>query len=313
MKYLLLVSSVLVVSAAMLAAHYAENSDLFYGSYSENYVMRWHFQNMCNHTFDPRVSEFMWPSKPGGVTFNPKDVKRGDLIFVRDVGTFFKTLHPLIKYPYIMITAGEYRDQVKEKFLKYLDDEKIIAWFSVHACEKPHRKFYPIPLGIFQDQKYFKPRAQLTTYFAQLRAAPKDGMLYMNFGDIRNKKPERADVIELLAGKPFCYKAERMPFLEYMKDMSRFKFTLSPRGYGPDSYRTWEALLVGSIPIVRTSQLDDLYSDLPILIVQDWSEVTLELLERTYRHMCAKKFNIEKLFMEYWTKKIMSVRDAFIH
>ena len=117
-------------------------------------------------------------NKVTGVTFDPAKVKAGDLIFVRDVGTFFKTLHPFIKQPYVMITAGEYRDQVQEKFLKHLDDEKIIAWFSVHACEKPHKKFYPIPLGIYQDKKYFKPRAELTKHFAQLRAAPRRHALH---------------------------------------------------------------------------------------------------------------------------------------
>ena len=61
-------------------------------------------------------------------------------MFVRDVPAFFKKLHHSIKNPYVMITAGEYRDQVQEKFLRYIDDEKIIAWFSVHACEKCHPK-----------------------------------------------------------------------------------------------------------------------------------------------------------------------------
>ncbi len=314
MKNILLASALLIAGVHAQGAQgvqYPETSELFYGEYSENYVMRWHFQKLCQHSFDPRTNEFMWPTKPGGVTFDPADVKAGDLIFVRDVGTFFKTLAPKIKQPYVMVTAGEYRDQVQEKFLNYLDDAKIIAWFSVHACEKTHKKFYQLPLGIFQDKKYLKPRAQLTKQFAQLRNAPKKGMLYMNFGDLRNKKPERAEVIELLAEQPFCYKAERLPFLEYMKEMSQYKFSLSPRGYGPDSYRTWEAMLVGSIPVVRTSQLDSLYADLPVLIIDDWAEITEEFLERKYKEMTPRKYNIEKLFMEYWTKRILSVRDAF--
>ena len=173
-------------------------------------------------------------------------------------------------------------------------------------------KFYPIPLGIFQDKKYFKPRSELTQLFAQLRNAPKEGLLYMNFGDLRGKKPERADVVDLLAEQAFCFnRTKRLPFLDYMKEMSKYKFSLSPRGYGPDSYRTWEAMLVGSIPVVKTSQLDELYADLPVLIVNDWAEVTQEFLEQKYKEMTPKKYNIQKLFMEYWTKKIKNVRDAF--
>ena len=103
-----------------------------------------------------------------------------------------------------------------------------------------------------------------------------------------------------------------MSVIEYMKEMAYFKFTLSPRGYGPDSYRNWEALLVGSIPIVSSSHLDPLYADLPVLIIHDWREITQEFLEKKYEEMKAKKFNIEKLFMEYWRKKIESIREEFL-
>lgn len=312
MKLALQVSGIILLSCFNAAATtYNESSALFYGTYTENYVMRWHFQKICDHSFDPRTSEFMWPTKAGGVTFNPKNVKPGDLIFVRDLPTFFKTLYPSIKNPFIMITAGEYRDAVQEKSLSYLDDEKIIAWFSVHACEKTHPKFYPIPLGIYQDKRYYKPREELTQVFARLRTAPKEGMLYMNFRDIRGRKPERADVMELLAHKQFCYNADQKPFLDYMEEMSHYKFTLSPRGYGPDSYRNYEALLVGSIPIVHTSHMDDLYADLPVLIIQDWQEITEDFLKEKYAQMTAKKWNIEKLFSEYWIKKIKRVQEEF--
>lgn len=304
--------TLLLFVGGLSATTYQEQSDLFYGSYDENYIIRWGFQSACDHAFDPRVNEFLWPSQPGGVAFDPAAVKPGDVIFVRDVGTYFKKIHPKIQHPYIMVTAGEYRDKVKPEFLSYLDDPLIIAWFSVHACKKSHPKFYQIPLGIFQNKKYYTPRAELTQLFAQWRHEPKKKLLYMNFGDIRGKKPERADVVEIFKNAPFCHEAERKPFLDYMKEMSEYKFSLSPRGYGPDAYRNYEAMLVGSIPIVHTSQLDPLYEDLPVLIVHDWHEVTEEFLEQKYTEMTTKKYNIEKLFMDYWWKKIDDVKTRFL-
>ena len=138
MKHLFKVSALLLTLLPIhVHANYKETSILFYGSYSDDYVMRWHFQSICQHSFDPRTSKFLWPTSSKGATFDPCDVKTGDLVFVRDVGTYLKTVHPGIKNPYIMITAGEYRDAVQEEFIDYLDDPKIIAWFSVHACEMP--------------------------------------------------------------------------------------------------------------------------------------------------------------------------------
>lgn len=310
LKYVL--GSFLVVSSLM--AQFKEQSVLFEGTYSENYIMRWHFQSLCHHVFDPRTNQYMWPSSPDGLTFNPKDVKKGDLIFVRDVPLFMKKLHPKIKQPYIMVTAGECRDQVTPEHLRYLDEEMIIAWFAVHHdCYETHPKFHQLPLGIYQDKKYYEPRKELTHHFAQLRAAPKKQLLYSNFGDLKGMKPERAGVDEYFADKDFCFKVtERIPFLEYMKQMSEFKFSLSPRGYGPDTYRTWEALLVGSIPIVHTSQLDSLYADLPIVIVDRWEIVTEEFLEKKYAEMTKKKWPIEKLFMEYWTRKLFGFREEYL-
>ena len=46
----------------------------------------------------------------------------------------------------------------------------------------------------------------------------------------------------------------------------KYKFILSPPGAGFDCHRTWEALYLGAIPIVKTSSLDPLYKDLPVVI-----------------------------------------------
>lgn len=295
-------------------AYYTEQSALFHGTYSENYVNRWAIQEICTHVYDPRTNKFLWPTGPHGITFNPADVKPGDIIFVRDVGEFFVSLRPEIKHPYIMVTAGEYRDSVKEEYMHELDDPRIIAWFSVHASPVKHPKFFMLPLGIYQDKKFYAPRARLTEQFAQWRRAPKTGLLYSNYGDIRGMKPERAEVGSIFDDAPFCYKAgERLPFLEYMREMSRFKFTLSPRGYGPDSYRNWEAMLVGSIPVIKSTHMDSLYEDLPVLIINDWNDVTEKFLLNKYEEMTAKKYSIEKLFMEYWWNKIKAVREAFLN
>jgi hypothetical protein len=93
---------------------------------------------------------------------------------------------------------------------------------------------------------------------------------------------------------------------------SDFAFVLSPHGNGYDCHRLWEALILGCIPIVRTSCLDDLYEDLPVLIVSEWSDITKELLEDTIevfkeRHE-ENLFNYDKLTLKYWMDKINSYK-----
>ena len=50
-----------------------------------------------------------------------------------------------------------------------------------------------------------------------------------------------------------------------------------------DGAGMWEALLVGAIPVTASSPMDSLLRRLPVLIVDDWDEITLVLLQDTFR------------------------------
>ncbi len=301
-----------VILACLFGAGILAGDSLYYGDVSENFVIRWAFQDHCHHVFDPRTDKYVWPTKQnGGVKFNPEDVQPGDIVFVRQIDLFFEKVHPHIKHPYIGVTHGEHLDEMKEEYLAYLDDEKIIAWFGIHPCKATHPKFCPLPLGVIQEPNNYKKRKQLHTFFTNVRQeSVKEHLLYMNFADLN--KPVRKYVRSLFAKKSYCKRGARQPFFDYLKEMATCKFTLSPQGLGPDCYRTWEALLVGSIPIVTQSQLDPLFEGLPVLIVDRWDDVTQELLEEKYKEITSKSYDLSRLYMEYWIAKIDQVRERFL-
>ena len=85
-----------------------------------------------------------------------------------------------------------------------------------------------------------------------------------------------------------------------MEELSSCRFVAAPRGNGLDTHRLWEALYVGSYPIVKTSSLDSLYADLPVVIIRDWSEVTEEFLQKKYKELQQKSFSWDKLYLSYW-------------
>ena len=67
--------------------------------------------------------------------------------------------------------------------------------------------------------------------------------------------------------------------IEYGLHLKLAKYTVSPPGVGWDCYRTWEAVLLGSIPIVMyRPSMASLYSRSPVMVVEDWSQVTVESL-----------------------------------
>ncbi len=243
-----------------------------------------------------------------------------------------------------MITHGEFKDTCKEHYVEYLDDDKIIAWFSIHPPKDGHEKFYPLPLGVTQEKKYYHDTVALNKYLKELREnSPKTKLLYMNFDDKGN--PERQRAHRLLPFQDSCSTEHApIPFEDYLKEMAGYKFALAPRGWGPDSNRTWEALLVGTIPIVRRcqfdafflpsssfapidklgsedqysmipsysrSQLDTLYEELPIVVVDDWSEITEDFLHKKYEEITSREYDLRRLYMEYWKNKVFQVRDAY--
>jgi len=53
--------------------------------------------------------------------------------------------------------------------------------------------------------------------------------------------------------------------------------------------------------------LDSLYEDLPVLIINEWSEINEELLKNTIIEFKNKKFNYEKLLLEYYVKMLFNI------
>ena len=80
-------------------------------------------------------------------------------------------------------------------------------------------------------------------------------------------------------------------------------FVLSPYGNGYDCHRTWEALNLGAVPIVRAPKFKELFKGLPVLNVENWEDVTEELLRDTVRKVEAGMYSLDKLKLLYWTRQ----------
>ena len=97
-----------------------------------------------------------------------------------------------------------------------------------------------------------------------------------------------------------------IPRVDTWKNMTEYAFVLSPFGNGMDCHRTWEALLCGCIPIVRSPIFNEMFDDLPVLIVDKWEDITLQLLKQTVYEFKLKHqqnaFQYERLHLSYYTK-----------
>jgi len=118
---------------------------------------------------------------------------------------------------------------------------------------------------------------------------------------------DRASIFERLLPTGLIDYAPFMKRTELWKKKGEYAFSISPHGNGLDCHRTWEDLVLGCIVIVKSSPLDPLYAGLPVVIIQDWSEITQENLKKWLLHFGDASSNPiyrEKLTNAYWMRKI---------
>ena len=128
------------------------------------------FRVYCDFTFDELNKK---------IDFNR--VKNGSTIFVKTdyLEDFFKKVHPRIHSRYILV-AHNSDDSSPGYFERYLDDDKLIAWFGQNIGIQ-HPKLHPIPIGI--ANRCFAHGNIDVVHKQQERAkqTQKDIFLYMNF------------------------------------------------------------------------------------------------------------------------------------
>jgi len=91
---------------------------------------------------------------------------------------------------------------------------------------------------------------------------------------------------------------------QFLRDIRSSKFVFCPRGNGIDTHRIWETLYMGSIPIVKYEKTHHLFTDLPILFIDDWNTISEDFLNQKYLEITSKDWNMDKLTMSYWEEFI---------
>ena len=182
------------------------------------------------------------------------------------------------------------------------------TWFSVNASAP---RVHGLPLGITNDtlESASHPicgNLQMLHDVATRPCTPTH-LVYMNF--VTETCPdERMYVWTHFASKPWVTEGTYSHTLEgrrvYLEDIRNHAFVLCPRGNGVDTVRLWETLYLGRIPIVKRDPVHKDWEDLPILFVDNWEDVTEELLRTTQVEFSQKSWCYEKLKIGYWIQKM---------
>lgn len=203
---------------------------------------------------------------------------------------------------------------------KALSSPYLIKWFSKNVTQETD-KLKLIPIGLDYHSVSMFPQLNLGPVESPLKQEQtieklnkkpfyeRQLKIYCNFlHAIRGRYgiEDRARALEQVPPELLVAERTFVPRYTSWKNLVKYAFVLSPAGNGLDCYRTWEALALGSIPIVKSGPLDSLYDDLPVLIVKEWSDVSEDLLKATIEDFKTKQFKYEKLTLKYWTDQFKS-------
>lgn len=83
---------------------------------------------------------------------------------------------------------------------------------------------------------------------------------------------------------------------------------ICPRGNAIDCHRNWEVLYMRRVPIMkRHPYLEFLFKDYPVLFVNEYSEITKELLEKNdYIFKQAQEMDLTSLTLSSFFGKIVN-------
>jgi hypothetical protein len=182
---------------------------------------------------------------------------------------------------------------------RILDDPNVGLWFTQNLDDPAaHPKLRHLPIGldfhtISNGSKWGHTRATPREQEAELEALvlgmpPTSSRLVRVHADFHFNKnktlswgDDRFAVEALLRRNPVVdFQGRKLRRIDLWREKTRYAFVASPHGNGLDCHRTWESLVLGNIVIVKRSSLDPLYEGLPVVIVDDWHDITQANLER---------------------------------
>lgn len=216
-------------------------------------------------------------------------------------------------------------DDFQEKTKEVLNSPNLIHWFSLNLTKHDNPKLSIIPLGINYHSLYIQDGNQWwgdeetpikqEEYLINLEKKPfyeRDTRIFSNFSHAidgrRYGTKDRKDALEQIPKDLLIIETPHTKRKDNWKNMSNYAFVVSPLGNGYDCHRTWEALALGCIVIVKTSPIDPLYKDLPVLIVKEWSDINKELLDKIIKEYKNKVFNMDKITIKYWIDLIKNIK-----
>lgn len=284
-------------------------------------------------------------SEPPAALFGPLDLAAVVHVNAKHIPAFIERVLPRLQQPIVLVSGCDTVSTNYPGYAALIRSDKILHWFlqNFELDRRCDGKVTKLPLGV--NFHKLDPASDNTSIDMGLPARPgnqqltlkairgnipplgeRPARIYANFhlnmdtflrsDEAKKRQVARLDALRALKDRDFVhFEPRQIPRNEVWRRYACFAFEASPHGNGLDCHRTWEALLLKTVPIVKTSPLDSMYDGLPVAIVEDWRQIDRTKLEN-WRERFADCFDgpiPERLYSRYWIRQFRSFaasRDA---
>ena len=230
----------------------------------------------------------------------PDIVFKADSIFIytHALELFFSRILPHLKKPITLISHNSDHG-VDGRFAEVIEDKRIKRWYSQNRLIS-HPKLFSLPIGI-ANSRWPHGNQELLTKIKN-KNNKKDILVFKNF-DVGTNSGQRS-ICDKITSQNGITLSPVTDIPSYWSTMSRSMFVISPPGNGVDCHRIWEALYLNTVPIVLEHEALSQFKHLPIIFVNSWEEVTINVLKSRAGDFKNFNWNISELSVEYWARHI---------
>ena len=206
--------------------------------------------------------------------------------------------------------------ELKNVISKILNNKKLVSWYSQNLFFD-NNKVESLPHGLdfhtvwekrkmweeFRFSPSYQEKKLITILNNSKHLSERKNLIYNNWHFSLNHGNRKKIFDEINREDNFFPKNRINRFMNW-ELQSNFRYIFCPSGKGLDDPRIYESIILGNIPIRVEDELSKLHENLPVVNIKNLEELNVQKLDIKYLEIINQKFNFQKLFLDYWRKKL---------
>jgi hypothetical protein len=257
----------------------------------------------------------------------------GETIYVHtpDLEMFFQNFADKFQQPFVLVSGNDIKaipEQVP-KAKEYILHPKLLHWWIQNYTGGLGPKAHFLPLGMDyhtlqwnldhqwgkqqnpkkQEQSLLKIKKNMIPIQNTISTKAIANFQTTTYGEPNLREKRRAPILEILKKKSCVEFLPEQKRDAFWQSMCFYAYVICPPGFGYDTHRTWETLMMGRIPIIQASPIDKVYTGLPVLRVKDWNVIDEEWLHNNFNAIVSKwdSYEWDRLNLTYWQKRMTKI------